>query len=314
MMINWFTVGAQALNFLVLVWLMKHFLYKPILNAINAREKKIAAELADADKKKADAQKERNEYEHKNEQFDEQRASLLSKAKDEAEAERKRLFDEARQAAEALKVKQQETLKNDANNLNRAITQQAQDEVFAIARKVLMDLAETNLEERMTGVFIRRLREMNDPTKAAFVEAFKKMSDPVLVRSTLDLSADHRATIQKAINETFSADLHLQFETAPELVSGIELTTQGQKVAWSIADYLASLKSGVDELVKEKDKTETTIKPSADLTTKISKRAYELYEEGGRKNSQSAQNWTTAERELRNNASRDEAEPDRKGE
>ena len=52
MLIDWFTVGAQALNFLILVWLLKHFLYKPILNAIDAREKRIAAELADADAKK----------------------------------------------------------------------------------------------------------------------------------------------------------------------------------------------------------------------------------------------------------------------
>jgi len=58
MLIDWFTVGAQALNFLVLVWLLKHFLYKPILNAINAREKGIASKLADADTKQKEAQKE----------------------------------------------------------------------------------------------------------------------------------------------------------------------------------------------------------------------------------------------------------------
>jgi len=52
MLIDWFTVGAQALNFLILVWLMKHFLYKPILHAIDEREKRVAAELADADKKR----------------------------------------------------------------------------------------------------------------------------------------------------------------------------------------------------------------------------------------------------------------------
>ena len=45
----------------------------------------------------------------------------------------------------------------------------------------------------------------------------------------------------------------LRFETAPDLVSGIELTANGQKVAWSIADYLASLEKGVGELLKEKD-------------------------------------------------------------
>ena len=80
MLIDWFTVGAQALNFLILVWLMKRFLYKPILHAIDAREKRIATELADADAKKAEAQKERDEFQHKNEEFDQQRAALLSKA------------------------------------------------------------------------------------------------------------------------------------------------------------------------------------------------------------------------------------------
>ena len=55
MLIDWFTVGAQALNFLVLVWVLKHFLYKPILDAIAAREKGIAAKLADADAKTKEA-------------------------------------------------------------------------------------------------------------------------------------------------------------------------------------------------------------------------------------------------------------------
>ena len=52
MLIDWFTVGAQALNFLILILLMKRFLYKPILNAIDGREKRIAKELKDADAKK----------------------------------------------------------------------------------------------------------------------------------------------------------------------------------------------------------------------------------------------------------------------
>ena len=65
---------------------MKRFLYKPILNAIDAREKRIATELANADKKKAEAQKERDEFKQKNEEFDQQRAALMSKATDEAQS------------------------------------------------------------------------------------------------------------------------------------------------------------------------------------------------------------------------------------
>ena len=117
MLIDWFTVGAQALNFLILVWLMKRFLYKPILHAIDEREKRIATELANADTKKAEAQKESDEFQHKNEEFDQQRAALLSKATDEAKAERQRLLDEARKAAVALSSKRQETLRNEEHNL-----------------------------------------------------------------------------------------------------------------------------------------------------------------------------------------------------
>ena len=261
MLIDWFTVGAQALNFLILVWLMRRFLYKPILHAIDEREKRIAAELSNADAKKAEAEKERDEFQNKNTEFDQQRAALLSKATDEAQAERQRLLDEARKAADALSAKRQETLRNDAHNLNQAISRQAQKEVFAIARKALTDLATTSLEERLGEVFTRRLREMDGKAKEGLGAALKTASDPAVVRSTFDVPAAQRAAIQNALNETFSAEIRVRYETAPDLISGIELTANGQKVAWSIADYLVSLEKGVDDLLKEKDRSETKAEP-----------------------------------------------------
>jgi len=253
MLIDWFTIVAQALNFLILVWLLKRFLYKPILNAIDAREKRIAAELADADTKKAEAQKEHDEFRKKNEEFDQQRAALLTKATDEANAERLRLLDEARKAADALSARRQESLINDARNLNQAVSRSTQSEVFAIARKALTDLATTSLEERMGELFTRRLRTMDGKSKALLGGALKTASEPAFVRSAFDLPQEQRAAIQNALNETFSAEIRIRFETAPDLVSGIELATNGQKVGWSIADYLASMEKAVGELLKEKD-------------------------------------------------------------
>jgi F-type H+-transporting ATPase subunit b len=314
MLIDWFTVGAQALNFLILVWLMKRFLYKPILHAIDEREKRIAAELANADKKKAEAQKESDEFKHKNEELDQQRAALLSKATDEAKAERQRLLDEARKAAAALSSKRQETLRNEEHNLHQAISRRTQQEVFAIARKALTDLATTSLEERLGEVFTRRLREMDGKAKAGLAESLKTASDPALVRSAFDLPAEQRAAIQNALNETFSAEIHIRFETAPDLISGIELTTNGQKVAWSIADYLVSLEKGVDELLKEKDKPIAKAETPSDLTPQIAKRAYELYEEGGRKDARAVQDWEKAEREIRKAEAKAEPKSEAKAE
>jgi F-type H+-transporting ATPase subunit b len=312
MLIDWFTVGAQALNFLVLVWLMKHFLYKPILHAIDEREKRIAAELANADKKKDEAQKESDEFKHKNEEFDQQRAGLLSKATDEMKAERQRLLDEARNAADTLSAKRQETLRNDAHNLHQAISSRTQKEVFAIARKALKDLAATSLEERLVDVFIRRLREMDGKMKAGLIGALKKASDPAHVRSAFDLPAEQQAAVQNALNEISSAEIHIRFETVPDLISGIELTTNGQKVAWSIADYLTSLEKGIDDLLKEKDKSKA--KTSSDLTPQIAKRAYELYEQQGRKNDSAIQNWSQAEQEIKNPKVKVEPKPETKTE
>jgi F-type H+-transporting ATPase subunit b len=257
-LIDWFTIGAQALNFIILVWLLKRFLYKPILNAIDAREQQIAAELADADAKEAEAEKERDEFRHKNEEFDRQRATLLSKAREVAQVERRRLLDDA------LSAKRRETLRNDAHDLNQAIIRRTQQEVFAIARKALTDLSTTSLEERIGEVFTRRLRMLNGKAKEGLAEALRTASEPALLRSAFELPPEQRATIQNALNETFSAEVRLRFETAPDLVGGIELTTNGQKVAWSIADYLASLEQAVTDLLKERDKPEDAAAPKTE--------------------------------------------------
>jgi F-type H+-transporting ATPase subunit b len=141
--------------------------------------------------------------------------------------------------------------------------------VFAIARKALTDLATTSLEERMGEVFTRRLREMNGKAKAGLAEALKTSTESALVHSAFELPAEQRAAIQSALNETFSADIQLRFETSPDLVSGIELTTNGQKIGWSIGDYLASLEKGVGELLKEKDKPKTKAESGPQPETKV---------------------------------------------
>ncbi len=82
----------------------------------------------------------------------------------------------------------------------------------------------------LSEVFDRRLRELDDKAKSLLGEALKKNSEPAVVCSTFDLPAAQQAEIQNALNETFSAEIRVRFETAPELVSGIELTANGQKV------------------------------------------------------------------------------------
>jgi F-type H+-transporting ATPase subunit b len=274
MLIDWFTVGAQALNFVILVWLMKRFLYHPILHAIDKREQRIAAELAAADTKKKEAKKEQDEFQQKNEAFDQQRDQLLRKAKDEAQAERGRLFEEASQEVDALRAKRQEALKNEFQSLRQEITRRSQKAVFAIARKMLLDLAGIKLEQGMSEMFIRRLQELNDGPKETLAKALKTSVDPVLVRSAFELPSEQQAAIQQALNATFASVIQVRFETAPEVISGIELSVNGWRVAWNSADYLALLEKSVDQLLQEKPELQTKVeskpkpKPQAKLKSK----------------------------------------------
>ncbi len=273
MLIDWFTVGAQTLNFLILVWLLKRFLYKPILDAIDAREDSITKKLAGAEAKEAEAQKERDEFTHKNEAFDKQRAALLTQATTEANAERRRLLDEARQAAVALLAKRQDALRSEQQSLNDEIGRRTRQEVFAIARKTLTDLANATLEDQMSAVFARRLRQLDETEKTVLIKCVKTSPAQAVVRSAFDLPPQQKTAIQQALNDLCSIEIAVNFETAPDLISGIELSANGHKVAWSIADYLGSLEKSIDELLQQQAKPQTKPKSGTELANADSEKA-----------------------------------------
>jgi len=259
MLFDWFTIVAQAINFLILVWLLRRFLYKPVLAAIDAREKKVAAKIEAAAARETQAQVETEALRKRNEVFDHERQGLLLKATDEATAERQRLIESARQDSQVLRVKLTQALANERAELGRQLSMQTQAEVFAVARKTLADLSGVSLEERMIDVFITRLRALpvavnhTAPARVA------------LVRSAFECPPEGRTKVESAIREHLGADVAIRFETSPELVCGIELTVDGVKLAWSVADYLSSLAQDVTALAA----TEPTV--AAPPTTPVAK-------------------------------------------
>ena len=248
MLIDWFTTVAQVLNFLILVFLMKRFLYQPILRSIDNREKAISLRITDADLKKTEAQKESEDLKKKNADFDRQRAGLLQQATVEADSQKERLLNDAKNEVLAMTKKRQEALKAEEKNLQETIVLRAQNEVFAIARKALRDLADATLEERMVQLFIRRLGQLSPEEKIKMSTALKSLNNPLLVHSAFILSPEQMKMVEGAVHQALGTTKPIQFETAPDLISGIELLANGQKVSWTIAEYLSKLKSSFAEL------------------------------------------------------------------
>jgi F-type H+-transporting ATPase subunit b len=247
MLIDWFTLVAQGLNFLVLVWLLKRYLYGPVLAAIDAREKHIALSIADAESQKKIAQQERQALEEKKSALDGEGAALLNQATIAAAAERARLLAAARSEADSLREKQMAALREDQTRLRADIAHRTQQEVLSIARKVLQALCGTSLEERVVAVFLTALRGLDAPAKQTLLTAFAAGSD-ALVHSAFDLPAAQRALIQQAVDGEFSISSTLRFEVSAELLCGLELSVGGQKLAWSVDDYLKALEQRVAAL------------------------------------------------------------------
>ena len=85
-------------------------------------------------------------------------------------------------------------------------------------------------------------------------------SNPLVIHTSSDLAPAQGALVEGAIKEVFGSEAQVKFQVAPNLVAGIELTANGHKIGWSIADYLTSLESNIDQISKEKGETEPKLK------------------------------------------------------
>lgn len=248
MLIDWFTVFAQIVNFLVLVWLLKIFLYKPILKVISDRQNEIAKQLNEAEMKKKEAQEECQLYQSKNKEFDQQKAERMKKLNEEIKQLHDRLKAEARQDIEDQRIKWCSNLKNEKDEVFRNLSKRIQTELFSILRKAMTDLADTNIQERLVDVFIQRLKNLPQKEKNDLLAALGA-SPTLQIRMAAEVNENIRNNLKDAIQQEFDRKFDIHFVVLPELIGGIELMANGQKISWNITDYLSSLEGLIDEEV-----------------------------------------------------------------
>jgi F-type H+-transporting ATPase subunit b len=118
-----------------------------------------------------------------------------------------------------------------------------------IARAALKDLAGADLQEQIVAVFAQRVRQMDSRTKESMAASLKLAGSEPCASSAFELSDREKATIQTALNETFSADIHLRFKISATAIAGIEFDFAGQRLSWTVADYLTVLEGKVDALM-----------------------------------------------------------------
>jgi F-type H+-transporting ATPase subunit b len=260
MLIDWFTVIAQAINFIVLILLLKKFLYGPVIRAVDAREKKISDQLGDANLKKELAEKEHQEFLEKNRDFNKKYNEMMGGAIKEAADRKSELLEKARVESVVLRERMIESFESEKKSLAGDIMEKTQNEVFSITRKVLKDLSSLTLENQIIEMFIQRLTDLDENELKNITAAVPVGERTFLVNTTFEIPESFRNRIENVIRNMVSgmiedrrkSGVKVEFGKLPGLIGGIEIISGGYKIAWSISDYIGSMEKHVSELLKGK--------------------------------------------------------------
>lgn len=239
MLIDWFTVVAQIVNFLVLVGLMKYFLYERIVRTIDEREKHIATRLAEADDKNKEANR---TMEHARAGVLEQERKadeMMIKAQQEADNQRDQMVRKARESVRDLETRWHEDLEREREAFLDELRRRAGTEILAVTRRALADLACADVQRCAIQVFLDKLRSFDPTTLHDLVD------HELVVASALEVPEETRQEIRKVLEERLGIPVRLAFERATSMAWGIELRGNGRRIGWNSATYIDSLEENL---------------------------------------------------------------------
>jgi F-type H+-transporting ATPase subunit b len=250
-LIDWFTVIAQLLNFLVLVALLKYFLYGRIIRAMDEREQKIATRLAEAEQQQKEAEREAASYHRQQQELAEQHEQLLAQARAEADQRRQELVQQVRAEVDRLQTQWRQAIQRDQRMFLQELRRRAAAQIVMTVRRILADLANEDLEQRVAEVFLERLQQISKERPATIRTLLQEAGEPLVVQSAFDLPQRTQQRIEQALRNYMADNVEMRSEIVPEMVCGIALARGGQKVGWSVTQYLADLEEHVSALLEE---------------------------------------------------------------
>ena len=222
--LDWTTFALEILNFLVLVWILKRLLYKPILKVIAERKGEIQKTLSDAETLRKEAQALREQYEDCQAEWNREKETVRNRMVEEVNAEKARLLaalqnslEQEREKARALEERRR-----------TESTQQAEEAAIAeggrFAARLLTRLADAELEAKLVEVVLEDLRRIPDEKRQAIRTACAKADGPAIVTSAYLLSQSQRTSLLEAIQSLLGQSISCEWREDRDLMAGIRLS------------------------------------------------------------------------------------------
>lgn len=254
MSFDWWTFGLQVVNFLVLVWLLHRFLYKPVRAVMKQREERASAALAEAEASRKEAGAEKAKYEAEVASFGQQQADLVAKAREDATKQAAIIAETAQKKADALIAEAKEAAERERRQSEAAMRNDIAD--------LAVDLAKTILKQTGPGglnaAFRQRIMAELDARPAADREEMKRdAASPgaeVKVITAEELSDGDKAAWTDALKEKLGLAAAPVFAVDAGIVGGAELRLPHAAIRFTWADQVqqaaALLKQDLDGQAK----------------------------------------------------------------
>ncbi|MBS0149679.1 MAG: F0F1 ATP synthase subunit delta [Nitrospira sp.] len=224
MELDWTTFGLEILNFLILVWVLKRLLYRPVLKVIADRKADIRNTLSDAERLRKEAQSLREQYENRQEEWNREKDRVRNRMVEEVNAERGRRLTALQASLEEEREKARVVNERRLTDLTRQAEHAAIAQGGQFAARLLTRLVSVDLEARLMEVMLEDLSRIPDERRQAVRAACATSDITVLVTSAHELSQLQRGSLLKAVESFLGRSVSCEWREDKGLLAGIRLS------------------------------------------------------------------------------------------
>jgi F-type H+-transporting ATPase subunit b len=246
MHLDLWTLGLQAANFLVLVWLLHRFLYRPVLAVIAKRQAAMDKLVADAAADRKEAADVRQDLERQRMGLDQERQAVLTAARDAAETERKAILAKAEDNAAAVRAAAQKAFEDEREDAARQAGRDAARLAAAMARRLLQETPPGELQARMLERVCEDVKTLGAEAKRGIAARAGSASGGVEVVTAEPLDPTGQQAFAEQLGQALGAQVRPSFQVDPALIAGVEVRFPFTIVRRSWSEDLRRIQSELD--------------------------------------------------------------------
>jgi F-type H+-transporting ATPase subunit b len=168
MKFDFWTLLFQIINFIVLLFILKRVLYKPLKEIIEKRRNIIEKNISEAEKIKEEAMEMHAANQQEMEKLKELKRELTDKMKEEVEAEKGVILADAEKEAQKLIEKKQVLFDTEKRRLETELKSQALEIVETFCTRLLRDISNEDLHRALFTRLKAEIPRLTEDIKNAY--------------------------------------------------------------------------------------------------------------------------------------------------